>query len=192
MGSYNWSKGAASNSEDLNVVTSAEVAETYARHWQAMQALSIRFADASQWCRRRSRRLCTVSACRRSVPLTTILICRLPHCEQTSRSRQSRTGVPARCWWATWPGSRSTVMAARPAPDDQPKLGFRRIAERHRRAGFGPHLPAERGHCEGTLLYRKPSRFDCQAIPNRRVAFIPPASRPCAGRPNRWFRPRHG
>ena len=52
MGSYNWSKGAASNSEDLNVVTSAEVAETYARHWQARQALSIRFADASQWCRR--------------------------------------------------------------------------------------------------------------------------------------------
>jgi phosphatidylserine/phosphatidylglycerophosphate/cardiolipin synthase-like enzyme len=52
MGNYNWSKGAASNSEDLNVVTSAEVAETYARHWQARQALSIRFADASQWCRR--------------------------------------------------------------------------------------------------------------------------------------------
>jgi phosphatidylserine/phosphatidylglycerophosphate/cardiolipin synthase-like enzyme len=52
MGSYNWSKGAASNSEDLNVVTSPEVAETYARHWQARQALSIRFADGSQWCRR--------------------------------------------------------------------------------------------------------------------------------------------
>jgi phosphatidylserine/phosphatidylglycerophosphate/cardiolipin synthase-like enzyme len=52
MGSYNWTKGAASNSEDLNVVTSSEVAETYARHWQARQAVSIRFADASQWCRR--------------------------------------------------------------------------------------------------------------------------------------------
>jgi hypothetical protein len=26
MGSYNWSKGAASNSEDLNIVTLAEVA----------------------------------------------------------------------------------------------------------------------------------------------------------------------
>jgi hypothetical protein len=48
MGSYNWSKGAASNSEDLNVVTSSEVAETYATHWQVRQALSIRFADASQ------------------------------------------------------------------------------------------------------------------------------------------------
>jgi phosphatidylserine/phosphatidylglycerophosphate/cardiolipin synthase-like enzyme len=51
MGSYNWSKGAASNSEDLNVVTSSEVAETYAKHWQARQAVSIRFAAASQWCR---------------------------------------------------------------------------------------------------------------------------------------------
>lgn len=52
MGSYNWSKGAASNSEDLNVVTSPEVAETYAKHWQARQGVSIRFADASQWCQR--------------------------------------------------------------------------------------------------------------------------------------------
>jgi phosphatidylserine/phosphatidylglycerophosphate/cardiolipin synthase-like enzyme len=32
LGSYNWSKGAASNSEDLNVVTSSEVAEAFARH----------------------------------------------------------------------------------------------------------------------------------------------------------------
>jgi phosphatidylserine/phosphatidylglycerophosphate/cardiolipin synthase-like enzyme len=32
MGSYNWSKGAASNSEDLNVVASPEVAETYVKH----------------------------------------------------------------------------------------------------------------------------------------------------------------
>src|SRR5271166_5385156 len=32
MGSYNWSKGAASNSEDLNLVTSPEVGQTYARH----------------------------------------------------------------------------------------------------------------------------------------------------------------
>jgi phosphatidylserine/phosphatidylglycerophosphate/cardiolipin synthase-like enzyme len=46
MGSYNWPKGAASNSEDLNVVTSTEVAELYARHWQARQDISVRFADA--------------------------------------------------------------------------------------------------------------------------------------------------
>jgi phosphatidylserine/phosphatidylglycerophosphate/cardiolipin synthase-like enzyme len=51
MGSYNWSKGTASNSEDLNVVTSSALAETYAKHWQA----SRRFPSTlptSQWCRR--------------------------------------------------------------------------------------------------------------------------------------------
>jgi phosphatidylserine/phosphatidylglycerophosphate/cardiolipin synthase-like enzyme len=35
MGSYNFSAGAAWNSEDMNVVTSAEVAEAYAAHWRA-------------------------------------------------------------------------------------------------------------------------------------------------------------
>jgi len=52
MGSYNFSADAARNSEDLNVVASPEVAETYAAHWQARQALSIRFGDASEWCQR--------------------------------------------------------------------------------------------------------------------------------------------
>jgi phosphatidylserine/phosphatidylglycerophosphate/cardiolipin synthase-like enzyme len=52
MGSYNFSAGAALDSEDLNVVTSDEVAETYAKHWQARQATSVRFEDALQWCRR--------------------------------------------------------------------------------------------------------------------------------------------
>jgi phosphatidylserine/phosphatidylglycerophosphate/cardiolipin synthase-like enzyme len=51
MGSYNWSKGAASNSEDLNVVISSEVAEAYAKHWQARQAASVRFTDRAEWCR---------------------------------------------------------------------------------------------------------------------------------------------
>jgi phosphatidylserine/phosphatidylglycerophosphate/cardiolipin synthase-like enzyme len=51
MGSYNFS-AAAHNSEDLNVVTSPEVAEAYAAHWQARQAVSVRFADASEWCQR--------------------------------------------------------------------------------------------------------------------------------------------
>jgi phosphatidylserine/phosphatidylglycerophosphate/cardiolipin synthase-like enzyme len=55
MGSYNWSKGGAFNSEDMNVVTWSEVAETYAKHWQARQTVSVRFADASQWCRRDDR-----------------------------------------------------------------------------------------------------------------------------------------
>ena len=49
-GSYNFSAGAARNSEDLNIVTSPEVAAAYAAHWQARQAISVRFADASQWC----------------------------------------------------------------------------------------------------------------------------------------------
>jgi hypothetical protein len=34
MGSYNFSAGAALDSEDLNVVTSEEVADGYARHWR--------------------------------------------------------------------------------------------------------------------------------------------------------------
>jgi phosphatidylserine/phosphatidylglycerophosphate/cardiolipin synthase-like enzyme len=52
MGSYNWSAGAAWNSEDMNVVTSAEVAEAYAAHWQARLAGAVRFANASEWCQR--------------------------------------------------------------------------------------------------------------------------------------------
>jgi phosphatidylserine/phosphatidylglycerophosphate/cardiolipin synthase-like enzyme len=52
MGSYNWSAGAAWNSEDMNVVTSPEVAEAYAAHWQVRQAGSVRFADASESCQR--------------------------------------------------------------------------------------------------------------------------------------------
>jgi phospholipase D len=50
MGSYNWSKAAASNSEDLNAVTSPEVAAAYTAHWRARQAVSVRFADTAQWC----------------------------------------------------------------------------------------------------------------------------------------------
>lgn len=47
VGSYNFSAGAAWNSEDLNVVTSPEVAETYTAHWRARQADAVRFANAS-------------------------------------------------------------------------------------------------------------------------------------------------
>jgi hypothetical protein len=38
------------DSEDLHVVTSPEIAEAYAAHWRARQAVSVRFADASEWC----------------------------------------------------------------------------------------------------------------------------------------------
>ena len=51
MGSYNFSAGAVRHSEDLNVVTSEEVAEAYATHWQARQAISVRFGDRAEWCR---------------------------------------------------------------------------------------------------------------------------------------------
>ena len=52
MGSYNFSAAAARNGEDLNVVTSPEVAAAYAAHWRARQAVSVRFADAAAWCER--------------------------------------------------------------------------------------------------------------------------------------------
>jgi len=52
MGSYNFSAAAARDTEELNVVTSPEVAEAYAAHWQARQAISVRFADAAEWCQR--------------------------------------------------------------------------------------------------------------------------------------------
>jgi hypothetical protein len=45
---------------------------------------------------------------RRSVPLTTISTCRLPHCEQTSRSRQSRT------WCRHRSGRQDSLGLARP------------------------------------------------------------------------------
>jgi phosphatidylserine/phosphatidylglycerophosphate/cardiolipin synthase-like enzyme len=52
MGSYNFSAGAAWNSEDMNIVTSAAVAEAYAAHWQSRLAGAVRFAGAAEWCRR--------------------------------------------------------------------------------------------------------------------------------------------
>jgi phosphatidylserine/phosphatidylglycerophosphate/cardiolipin synthase-like enzyme len=52
MGSDNFSAGAAFNSEDLNIITSPEVAEAYVAHWQARQTGAVRFADASAWCER--------------------------------------------------------------------------------------------------------------------------------------------
>lgn len=50
-GSYNWTRGAAANSEDLNLVASPAVAEAYAAHWRGRQALSIRFDRREDWCR---------------------------------------------------------------------------------------------------------------------------------------------
>lgn len=50
-GSYNWTRGAAANSEDLNLVASAAVADAYAAHWHGRQAISTRFDRREDWCR---------------------------------------------------------------------------------------------------------------------------------------------
>jgi phosphatidylserine/phosphatidylglycerophosphate/cardiolipin synthase-like enzyme len=50
-GSYNWSRGAAANSEDLNLVASPVVAEAYATHWRDRQAVSLKFDRREDWCR---------------------------------------------------------------------------------------------------------------------------------------------
>jgi phosphatidylserine/phosphatidylglycerophosphate/cardiolipin synthase-like enzyme len=50
-GSYNWTRGAAENSEDLNLVASSAVAEAYAAHWRDRQARSLRFDRREDWCR---------------------------------------------------------------------------------------------------------------------------------------------
>ena len=51
MGSYNWTRGAAANSEDLNLVSSEAVAAAYAAHWHARLAASVRYARREDWCR---------------------------------------------------------------------------------------------------------------------------------------------
>jgi phosphatidylserine/phosphatidylglycerophosphate/cardiolipin synthase-like enzyme len=50
-GSMNWTRGAAANSENLNLVSSAAVAAAYAGHWRQRLALSIRFEQREDWCR---------------------------------------------------------------------------------------------------------------------------------------------
>jgi phosphatidylserine/phosphatidylglycerophosphate/cardiolipin synthase-like enzyme len=51
MGSYNWTRGAAANSEDLNLVSSPTVALAYSRHWHERLAVSVRFDRREDWCR---------------------------------------------------------------------------------------------------------------------------------------------
>jgi phospholipase D len=53
-GSYNWTRGAAANSEDLNLVGSPAVAEAYAAHWRDRQTRSLRFDRREDWCRARA------------------------------------------------------------------------------------------------------------------------------------------
>jgi phosphatidylserine/phosphatidylglycerophosphate/cardiolipin synthase-like enzyme len=50
MGSYNWTAGAAQNSEDLNLVSSPTIAAAYAAHWRERLAVSVRFDRREDWC----------------------------------------------------------------------------------------------------------------------------------------------
>src|SRR5262249_39140654 len=56
MGSYNWSRSAAHNYEDLNLVVWSGVASAYAAQWEGRRAASVPFAQREDWCRPRLRR----------------------------------------------------------------------------------------------------------------------------------------
>jgi len=47
----NWTSGAATNSEDLNLVSSLTVATAYAAHWHERLAVSAPFNRREDWCR---------------------------------------------------------------------------------------------------------------------------------------------
>jgi phosphatidylserine/phosphatidylglycerophosphate/cardiolipin synthase-like enzyme len=51
QGSYNWTRAAAANSEDLNLISSPAVAAAYAKHWRQRLAVSLRFDRREDWCR---------------------------------------------------------------------------------------------------------------------------------------------
>jgi phosphatidylserine/phosphatidylglycerophosphate/cardiolipin synthase-like enzyme len=50
-GSMNWTRGAAVNSEDLNLISSPAVAAAYAAHWRDRLAVSSPFNRREDWCR---------------------------------------------------------------------------------------------------------------------------------------------
>jgi phosphatidylserine/phosphatidylglycerophosphate/cardiolipin synthase-like enzyme len=54
MGSMNWTRGAAANSEDVNLVSSPAVAAGYAVHWHKRLAVSTPFNRREDWCRRQT------------------------------------------------------------------------------------------------------------------------------------------
>ena len=54
-GSYNWTRSAAANSENLNLVASPVVAAAYAGHWRDRQGRSMRFDRREDWCRAAAR-----------------------------------------------------------------------------------------------------------------------------------------
>jgi hypothetical protein len=56
MGSYNWTRNAARNSEDLNLVSSRALATAYAEQWCDRLTVSVPFSSREDWCRPRRRR----------------------------------------------------------------------------------------------------------------------------------------
>jgi phosphatidylserine/phosphatidylglycerophosphate/cardiolipin synthase-like enzyme len=50
-GSMNWTRGAAVNSEDLNLISSPAIAAAYAGHWRDRLAVSSPFNRREDWCR---------------------------------------------------------------------------------------------------------------------------------------------
>ena len=50
-GSYNWTRGTAANSENLNLISSPAVAAAYTAHWRQRLAVSVRFNGKDNWCR---------------------------------------------------------------------------------------------------------------------------------------------
>jgi phospholipase D len=51
MGSYNWTRGAAANLENLNLVSSPTVVAAYAAHRHNRFAVSVRYERREDWCR---------------------------------------------------------------------------------------------------------------------------------------------
>jgi phosphatidylserine/phosphatidylglycerophosphate/cardiolipin synthase-like enzyme len=51
QGSYNWTRAAAANSEDLNLISSPAVAAAYAGHWRQRLGVSVPFVQRAGWCR---------------------------------------------------------------------------------------------------------------------------------------------
>ncbi|MGC2200090.1 MAG: phospholipase D-like domain-containing protein [Stellaceae bacterium] len=49
QGSYNWTRGASANSEDLNLISSLAVAAAYAGHWRQRLAGAVRFDRREDW-----------------------------------------------------------------------------------------------------------------------------------------------
>ena len=58
-GSYNWTRGTAANSENLNLVSSQAIAVAYAAHCRNRFAVSVPYGRREDWCSpKRASRAC--------------------------------------------------------------------------------------------------------------------------------------